>query len=76
MGLDPEVKRSPKRDADAKAAAATAAQAAVQENDEEEASSTTKMQNVQLHMVAFAKDVILKQRRRMHRRKPSCLDEE
>ena len=92
MGLDPEVKRKPKREAPEAAAAAkaTASSAAEAENaaaqekdgeqgdDNEKASSaTTKTQTVELHMVGFAKDAVLKQRRRMcQRRKPSCLAEE
>ncbi|KAM0861028.1 hypothetical protein ACQ4PT_046151 [Festuca glaucescens] len=78
MGLDPEVKRKPKRDeAAAKAAAAAAAEAAL-ENDEDDDSKppAAKTQTVELHMVGFAKDAVLKQRRRMRRRKPFCLGEE
>ncbi|XP_047058430.1 GATA transcription factor 16-like [Lolium rigidum] len=77
MGLDPEAKRKPKRD-EAAATAAAAAEAA-QENEEDgdgkPSAAETKTQTVELHMVGFAKDAVLKQRRRM-RRKPSCLGEE
>ncbi|CAM0885676.1 unnamed protein product [Alopecurus aequalis] len=82
MGLDPEVKRKPKKDAaqenDDGKASSTTKKAAAQENDDGKASSTTKTQTVELHMVGFAKDAVLKQRRRMRmrRRKPSCLGEE
>ncbi|XP_051228610.1 GATA transcription factor 16 [Lolium perenne] len=77
MGLDPEAKRKPKRDE----AAATAAAEAAQENDEDgdgkPPAAETKTQTVELHMVGFAKDAVLKQRRmRRMRRKPSCLGEE
>ncbi|KAM0920605.1 hypothetical protein ACQ4PT_007430 [Festuca glaucescens] len=79
MGLDPEAKRKPKRDeAAATAAAAAAAAEAAQENDEDgdgNPPAAAKTQTVELHMVGFAKDAVLKQRRRM-RRKPSCLGEE
>ncbi|KAK1670337.1 hypothetical protein QYE76_058496 [Lolium multiflorum] len=74
MGLDPEVKRKPKRD-ESTAAAAEA-------NDEDgnggkpRAAAAAKTQTVELHMVGFAKDAVLKQRRRMRRRKRSCLGEE
>uniref|UniRef100_A0ACD5XGW3 Uncharacterized protein n=1 Tax=Avena sativa TaxID=4498 RepID=A0ACD5XGW3_AVESA len=90
MGLDPEVKRKPKRDAvvaaaaaEAEAAAAAAAVAQEEEGGDESGSkapaaakTSSKTQTVELHMVGFAKDAVLKQRRRMRRRKPSCLGEE
>ena len=47
--------------------AAAAAQAAAQQNDDEEAPYIARMPNVLLHMVGFAKDVVLKQRRWMPR---------
>ncbi|XP_048566773.1 GATA transcription factor 17-like, partial [Triticum urartu] len=74
----------------AAAAAAATAEASTQEEDKagdddkagEEKASTKKTKTttktthtVELHMVGFAKDAVLKQRRRM-RRKPSCLGEE
>ncbi|KAK1597543.1 hypothetical protein QYE76_007988 [Lolium multiflorum] len=80
MGLDPEAKRKPKRD-EAAATAAAAAEAA-QENDEDgdgtPPPAAAKTQTVELHMVGFAKNAVLKQRPRMRRmrRKPSCLGEE
>ena len=46
---------------------------------EEKASKKTKARTthtVELHMVGFAKDAVLKQQRRRRRRKPSCLGEE
>uniref|UniRef100_A0ACD5WK00 Uncharacterized protein n=1 Tax=Avena sativa TaxID=4498 RepID=A0ACD5WK00_AVESA len=86
MGLDPEVKRKPKRDAVVAAEAEAAAAAQEEDKDEEgagddstskaAAAKTGKTQTVELHMVGFAKDAVLKQRRRMRRRKPSCLGEE
>ncbi|XP_044978729.1 GATA transcription factor 16-like [Hordeum vulgare subsp. vulgare] len=85
MGLDPEAKRKPKRD-DAINSAAAAAEASTQQQeevtkptDDDKAVSTnktTKTHTVELHMVGFGKDAVLKQRRRMRRRKPSCLGEE
>ncbi|KAF7033963.1 hypothetical protein CFC21_045025 [Triticum aestivum] len=77
-----------------KAAAEAAAQASTtkeedtkagdQKADDEKAAKKTKKtattHTVELHMVGFAKDAVLKQqqrrRRQMRRRKPSCLGEE
>ncbi|XP_037408774.1 GATA transcription factor 17-like [Triticum dicoccoides] len=83
MGLDPEAKRKPKRD-DAALSKAEASSTKEEEEEEEEKASTNKIKTkttthtVELHMVGFAKDAVLKQRRRMRmrRRKPSCLGEE
>ncbi|KAI5001269.1 hypothetical protein ZWY2020_025919 [Hordeum vulgare] len=86
MGLDPEAKRKPKRD---DAINSAAAEASTQQQEEvtkptddaadgkaASTNKTTKTHTVELHMVGFAKDAVLKQRRRMRRRKPSCLGEE
>uniref|UniRef100_A0A453GXA4 GATA-type domain-containing protein n=1 Tax=Aegilops tauschii subsp. strangulata TaxID=200361 RepID=A0A453GXA4_AEGTS len=82
MGLDPEAKRKPKRDDAIKAAEEDKAKAGEEKAGEEKASKKTKARTthtVELHMVGFAKDAVLKQQRRrrqMRRRKPSCLGEE
>lgn len=80
MGLDPEVKKKPKKE-DAAAAntntkAASAGAADQEGKDKDKEKKEPRTHTVELHMVGFAKDVVLKQRRRMRRRKPSCQGEE